>query len=106
SLKMRYFLLFSNRIHPIAMTMCTRFSMRITFLVKTIVTVDTDPVHFSAVTNLLLTYYRNVVLYITGYDTSTTACTRIQVNCHHPVITWRLIFIPQIVRLVFRMVVS
>ncbi|MNL43182.1 hypothetical protein D3C87_1656860 [compost metagenome] len=87
--------LFCYGVDAIAMTsVCTMLGMGFTILVKAVVTVNTDPVHLSAPAYFFLTYNRNVVLYVTGYNTRTTTGTGIQVDRHYPAVTWFLKFIP------------
>src|SRR5690554_5291452 len=69
-------------------------------LVDRIITVNSQPMHFPATSHFITTHHRNVVLYITCYNTRTTTGTGIEINCHHPAVTRLLIFIPQIISLV------
>src|SRR4051794_23350697 len=79
--------LFSYCIDAISVLMSSMFCFYC-ILIKTVITVNTQPVHFSALAYFVFTYNRNIILYVTSYNTRTTTSTSIQIDCHNPVVTW------------------
>ena len=74
------------------------FGNTITFLViEGIVTVNTDPVHFTTAFNLVFTYNRDIIFGAASYNAGTATGTGVKVNSHHPVVGRAFILVPQTV---------
>src|SRR5690606_6798453 len=83
------------------------FGYCFTFFVKSVVSVNTQPVHLSAAAYLIFTYNRYVVFNVTSYNTSSATGTSIKVDSHYPVMSRLVVFIPKIVgRMLFAVVTA